>query len=85
MKPHTLRSKDNQKLNLFEKHILDKQVMAKILRVEDLEISTVDGGIMSQSVRLAAVKKGAGLMIGDFFVGVTTGADFLFSQPLVVY
>lgn len=85
MESHTLRSKGNQKQNISQKHILENRVNAKILRVEEVEISTVDGGIVSQSVRSAAMKKGAGLMIGDYFVGVTTGADFLFSQPLVVY
>lgn len=85
MESQSLRTKGKQKLNISQKHIMLQQGKAEIPGVADLELSTVDGGIVSQSARFAALKKGAGLMIGDYFVGVTTGADLLFSQPLVVY
>jgi hypothetical protein len=74
-----------QKVKISQKHVLLQRGKAEIPGLENLELSTVDGGIVSQSARFAALKKGAGLMIGDYFVGVSTGADLLFSQPLIVY
>lgn len=48
-------------------------------------LSSADVTFVSQSAKAMAVKKGSGVMIGDYFVGVTTGADLLFSQSINVY
>jgi hypothetical protein len=40
---------------------------------------------VSQAARVTAVRRGAGVMIGDYFVGVTTGSDLLYSHPVIVY
>jgi hypothetical protein len=85
MESLTTTSKNKQKLNITQKPIMVQRLKTEIPDIGNLELSTVDGGIVSQSARSAALKKGAGLMIGDYFVGVTTGADLLFSQPLIVY
>jgi hypothetical protein len=48
-------------------------------------LHTTDVTFVTQAARNAAVKKGSGVMIGDYFVGVTTGSDLLFSHPFIVY
>jgi hypothetical protein len=85
MESHSFRTKGKRKLDITQSQVSVKRGKAGIPELNDLELSTVDGGIVSQSARFAALKKGAGLMIGEYFVGVSTGADVLFSQPLVVY
>jgi hypothetical protein len=52
---------------------------------EDQGVVSTDVTFVSQSAQAAAVKRGAGVMIGDYFVGVTTGSDHLFSHPMIVY
>lgn len=54
------------------------------LKDEDA-LSTIDGFIIPESAKLAAVKNGAGVMIGGYFVGVTTHAELSFSFPDIVY
>jgi hypothetical protein len=49
------------------------------------ELSTAELTFVSQAARARAIRKGAGVMIGDYFVGVTTAADMLFSHPAIVY
>jgi hypothetical protein len=53
--------------------------------LDTVGLSANEVTFMSQSTKSTAVKKGTGVMIGDYFVGVTTGADFLFSHPMIVY
>lgn len=48
-------------------------------------LSTTDGVIMTESSKIAAIRQGAGLMIGDYFVGFNTSSDLLFSYPAIVY
>jgi hypothetical protein len=47
--------------------------------------STIDGFMINPLYKLAALKKGTGVMIGDYFVGVTTGSEITFSNPEIVY
>jgi hypothetical protein len=55
------------------------------LMLEGIGLNTTDVTFVSQSAKAAAIKKGAGVMIGDYFVGVTTGSDLLYSNPVIVY
>jgi hypothetical protein len=48
-------------------------------------LSTTDGNIISESAKAAAVKKGAGVMIGDHFVGLSISGEYSFSFPDIVY
>jgi len=47
--------------------------------------STIDGFIINPVYKLAALEKGTGVMIGDYFVGVTSGGEICFSNPEIVY
>jgi hypothetical protein len=58
---------------------------AKAAMAEEGMVATTDVTFVSQSAKAAAIRKGAGVMIGDYFVGVTTGSDLLFSHPVIVY
>jgi hypothetical protein len=48
-------------------------------------MGNADITFVSQTSKGSVIRKGAGVMIGDYFVGVTTGSDLLFSHPLIVY
>lgn len=48
-------------------------------------LSTIDGFMINPVEKVAALKKGTGVVIGDFFVGVTTGSAIRFSNPDIVY
>lgn len=63
----------------------NKMVSRKTPAGENQGVVSTDVTFVSQSARAAAVKRGAGVMIGDYFVGVTTGSDHLFSHPIIVY
>jgi hypothetical protein len=56
---------------------------AELLPVGEMDATEVT--FVSQAARVTAVRRGAGVMIGDYFVGVTTGSDLLYSHPVIVY
>lgn len=60
-------------------------VYAETLLVEGVSHSTIDGHIISETAKSAAVKKGSGVVIGDLFVGLTTSCEYSFSFPEIVY
>lgn len=52
---------------------------------QETQLSTTDVTFVSPSARAGAIRKGAGVMIGDYFVGLTTASDLLYSHPVIVY
>jgi hypothetical protein len=66
------------------KEILYVDVKGNLVASEE-GLSTIDGFMINPLEKVAALKKGAGVMVGDFFVGVTTGSDIRFSNPDIVY
>lgn len=85
MKIDSSRLANTQKVKLSRKQVYASPGKAKPANFQGPDLSTVDGSILSQSDRSVALQKGAGLMIGDYFVGFTTGTDLLFSQAVIVY
>jgi hypothetical protein len=85
MKTISLLSTNQSIKRNVRKSIQFRQSLQEALLLEDLGLNTTDVTFVSQSAQAAAIKKGAGVMIGDYFVGVTTGSDLLYSHPVIVY
>ncbi len=69
----------------LRKFAIEKFVKTDTLLKDEGALSTIDGFIIPESAKLAAVKNGAGVMIGGYFVGVTTHSELSFSFPDIVY
>jgi hypothetical protein len=85
MKIDPSRLANTQRVRISRKQVNANQAKTKSTNLQGLDLSTVDGSILSQADRSVALQKGAGLMVGDYFVGFTTGTDLLFSQAVIVY
>lgn len=57
----------------------------KVDLLQPREIDATEVTFVSQAAMAKTLKKGIGVMIGDYFVGVTTGSDLLFSHSAIVY
>lgn len=74
----------NYSSGLGKNFILDSLI--EIDSFEEMQgLSTTDGVIMTESAKTTAIRQGAGLMIGDYFVGYNMSSDLLFSYPAIVY
>lgn len=85
MKTISLVSKNHSFKGNMKKSIKSRQSLQEAVMLEDLGLNNTDVTFVSQSAKTAAIKKGAGVMIGDYFVGMTTGSDLLYSNPVIVY
>lgn len=48
-------------------------------------LCTIDGFMINQLDKVAALQRGAGVVVGDYFVGVTTGCEISFTFPDIIY
>lgn len=85
MKTISLLSNNQSVKGNMKKIIQFRQLLQEAVMQEDLGLHTTDVTFVSQSAKTAVIKKGAGVMIGDYFVGMTTGSDLLYSHPVIVY
>lgn len=85
METLSLKTSNHRSRRLSRNKFLRQPSFQLGLSLYQVGLSNADVTFVSQSAKATAVKKGTGVMIGDYFVGVTTGADLLFSQSIIVY
>lgn len=52
---------------------------------EAVEYSTIDGEVITSVAGTSALEKGAGILIGDYFVGILESFSGLSSRPFLRY
>ncbi|MDX5419827.1 MAG: hypothetical protein LPK09_11475 [Hymenobacteraceae bacterium] len=55
------------------------------LEADEFEFSTIDGGVVTYDAGASAISRGAGIFIGDYFVGITENYELVSNQPFVRY
>jgi hypothetical protein len=85
MKTTNLLSAPQSVKSNLRNQVSSRQVQQEATAQENFGLEATDVTFVSHRAKAEAVRKGTGVMIGDYFVGVTTGIDLLFSHPAIVY
>jgi hypothetical protein len=56
-----------------------------LLQEEAFDFSTIDGGMITYNAGTKAIDTGAGIFIGDYFVGVSDSYHAISNMPFVLY
>jgi hypothetical protein len=83
----------NSTVNLLAKSSYSKPCLAlsspvkkaNIQEEEAFDFSTIDGGVVTYNAGTRAISNGAGIFIGDYFVGVSESYQSITNLPCVRY
>jgi hypothetical protein len=53
--------------------------------VEGQNLSTLDGVILSETAKTSALEKGVGVVVGDYFVGVSVNTEVISDHQEIIY